>query len=115
MTASELKRQLEEVSVRYEAARRAEADERAEARRRAAYAERGITTVRPVTYKGEELDQLTDGDADYTLYRRSAVVPYFVFRADGTLVTSCAFKVAALSVVNELNALAAAAARRAAS
>ena len=115
MTASELKRQLEDVSVRYEAARRAEADERAKARRRAAYAKRGITTIRPVTYKGEELEQMTDGAADYIVYRRLSVVPYFIFRADGALITSCAFKVAALSVVNELNALSAAAARRAAS
>ena len=108
-TTTELKRQLESLQAQYDAAKAAESEARAKARRKTEHAKRGITTARPVTYKGEELEQLTDGAADYIVYRRMAVVPYFVFRADGTLVTSCAFKVAALSVVNELNGLAAAA------
>ena len=107
---TELKRQLESLQAQYDAAKAAESEARAKARREAELAKRGITTCRPVIYKGEELEQITDGAADYILYRRTySVVPFFVFRADGTLVTSCAFKVAALSVVNELNGLAAAA------
>jgi len=70
----------------------------------------GVANLRPVHYKGEELEQITDGAAPYAVYcRRHSVVPWFIYREDGALICSCAFKKAALCVVEELNKLAAAA------
>lgn len=91
------------------ARRRAQDAERREAEAKAKRMRKaGITAERPQVYKGEQLEQLTDGNAAYVAYRRRAVVPYFVFRTrDGELITSCAFRVAALAVTRELNRLAA--------
>lgn len=92
-------------ALKREQAKDAEARELAERAKRAEKA--GIATFRPIVYKDEALEQMTDGSAPYIVYRRRSVVPYFIFREDGALICSCAFKKAALCVVEELNKLAA--------
>lgn len=110
MNLNELKKQRIALDAAIRNAEEEERKAKEEAKRAKAAQKMGITTLKPVIYKGEELEQLTDGAADYTLYRRSGtMVPYFVFRHDGTLITSCAFKCAGLAVCQELNTLAAAA------